>query len=148
MKLSAAQKSARKMVGDGKSPNMYWVSGSVDWLTNKSGSDGYDWASDHYKLPKVKSELFGPFDTFEEAKAKAQEIADECAQPDELLESLHSVQIEDRLTGTLYEGVWVETWEKRQYLTETVSEVSVDWEWMDDTSFTVETMQKRGETFV
>ena len=121
-KLPKAQTTARKMVGDGKLPNKYWVSITDQWLTNKANKDekennNYDWSGSVYNQELEAYECFGPFDTFAEAKAKADQLAnEEIVSPEDEYEkkypgqkNYYSVQIEDRLTGTCYEGAWYST---------------------------------------
>ena len=151
-KLTPAVKTAREIVGDDKLPNKYWVSISDQWLTNKANkankeSNHYDWSGDVYKDLPEAYEIYGPFDTFEQATEKFDELQNECDSPENVDSKFHSVQIEDRLTGTLYEGTWRETLYEKKYRGEKLRMVSFEWEVTDDTSFTRREMERRGATF-
>ena len=156
-KLSNAQKTARKMVGDGKLPNKYWVSISDQFMTNKLHKDEpennvSDWSGEVYKDIPEAYEIYGPFDTFTAAENKMNSLANECSSPEDSAKfpnqkNFHSVEIEDRLSGQIYNGQWNEHWYPKEYRGEKIMHVTFRWEWDRDTKFTEETMAKRGATF-
>ena len=141
--LTKAEKNARAMVGDGKLPNRYFVILSPYFLTNKNNfkdekiSNCYDGSSEVYGESKLKCETF-EFRTFKEARNKAEELANErIVSPSEHEEDdFHSVFIEDRLSGEIYNGTWIERWYLKKYRGETIQSVTWDWEWNDDTKYT------------
>lgn len=141
---------ARVMVGDGKLPNHYFVSLIYDWYTNKGAEkNSFNWAGDVYKLPKptLKQEIF-EYNTFREALEKAEDLANECPSPEAVgCNTPHGVMIEDRLTGVLYQGIWLEVWYEKVYRGEILPDVRFHWEWQDDHRYTEETMKKRGVEF-
>lgn len=144
---SSAAKTAREMVGDGQLPNKYWVSISADYITNKesAASNEYDNASDHYEDLPSRGDIFGPYDTFAEAREKAEELynSGEIVSPDDDWDAFHSVMIEDRLSGTIYDGVYREDWTKHPRF----PSVRHEWEWNDETRYTREEMANRGARF-
>lgn len=98
-------KMALDKIGDGEDPNMFFVTTTNDYLyTDKDGELCYYW-DDPKKAPhKIEDhiirETFGPYQTFDQAKKKAEEV--------ELSEDLgpRRVTIDDRLEGPgLYERV-------------------------------------------
>lgn len=94
-------------IGDGQTPNKYWVSTSSDFLANtKEEPSMFNWASEIERLgfkPSDKSETFGPFDTFKEAKNKYDELFSQIGnEPTE--DGINTVTIEDRISGEIYAG--------------------------------------------
>jgi len=92
-KLAAAQ------IGDGKTPNKYWVSVASDYYLYDPKEGTLDWASDLKKF-KVAGKTLKQFDSYEEAKKFADSI--------ELGSKMNGVvantiSIEDRLSGQVYE---------------------------------------------
>lgn len=98
-------KMATEKIGDGEDPNMFFVSSTNDYMfhNKKLGhavyyfnnpSDGPIKIEDH-----IIREIFGPFQTLEQAKAKAEDI--------ELDAELgpRRISIDDRLNGPVYERV-------------------------------------------
>jgi hypothetical protein len=87
-------------IGDGKTPNKYWVSVSSDYYIEDKKNRTLDWASDSKFSPAVQGKTLKTFSTYEEAKAYADSIP---------LESkvqgveANTVSVEDRLTGQVYE---------------------------------------------
>lgn len=139
--MNKAEKSARMQGGDGKLPNLYWVSTADDWLECPDiDSNTFDWAHDiHKNLPQADGETFGPFKTFAEAEAKAEKL-----QHNDLVEigteGNKMVTIEDRLSGVIYEGVY-SVWHTKQG---PYTITHIEWDWRDDTGYTRE---KLGSTF-
>ena len=155
-KLTKAQASARNMVGDNKLPNKYWVSACCEWLTNKPNRDDkenancYEGSSEAYSdLSEGKSEIHGGFPTFAEAMEKFNELMEQCHSPEDDIkgEEYHMVTMEDRLSGTIYEYSWRETWKMKEYRGEQILAVSFHDETTDDTRYTREEMERRGATF-
>ena len=134
-----AEQTARQMAGDGKFPNKYWVSASSDWSIAKPGE--LVSASEVYKDIQEAYTIQGPFPTFAEAMQAAESLAQECVEPTE--DGYHSVRIEDRLSGQVYEGQYIEyTVQKGRY-----TMTKFEWEWYDDTRFTKQTMEAKGKVF-
>jgi hypothetical protein len=140
---------AREMVGDGNLPNKYWVYKDTQWYTNKDQdaeeSNVFDWSGEVYEDVPDKSEFIGMFDTFEEAVHAAK--GEYLPSPEDDWDDFHNVYIEDRLSGTIFQGVWyeyVQTHDTR-FKKGTFSEF--EFEWSDDSKYTKEEMERRGETF-
>ena len=148
-KKTAAERSASRHVGDGKLPNLYYVSISTGYLTNKANAadpetaNCYDGANESYPDLPERSETFGPFKTFEEAKGKADELGAECSDPSDNFDDYHSVTIEDRLSGQVYDGTWIETWKAHPRF----PSVKHEWKWSDDTKYTRDEMKRCGVEF-
>jgi uncharacterized protein YifE (UPF0438 family) len=145
---------AVKMCGDNKLPNRFWVSAHADYLTNKANyrskqSNCYDWAGDTYKDLPEKYRMLGEFRKFEDALKCANEFLESggVPSPEDTWDDFHSIQIEDRLTGTLWEAVWSEC-HRRFGDKKRFHKVSFDFEYNDDTKYTRETMQERGFEFI
>lgn len=132
-KLNNAQKTARKMVGDGKLPNKYWVTTSNYWLENTAEeTSSFDGAT--YPESKFVYETFGPFDTYAEASKRMEELAQGCSEPysKDRNNDLSSVAMEDRLSGTIYDGAyWVRHTKRGPWPT-----VEIEWQWSDETAYT------------
>lgn len=93
---------AKKMVGDGKEPNKFFVTVSNDYMFLDANNE-IKYYSDAPKEAPVKVEdhieveTFGPFDDFKDAMKKADELdLSETTGP-------RYVMIEDRKTGMIYE---------------------------------------------
>lgn len=87
------------MIGDGKTPNKYWVSVSSDYYIQDPKEGSLDWASD-VKGIDAKGKTLKRFDTYEQARAYANTI--ELESKIQGIE-VNTVQIEDRLTGQVAE---------------------------------------------
>jgi hypothetical protein len=118
-------------IGDGGTPNKYWVSTTADFMVNtKEDTSSLNWAMDTKALdfkPSYKSELFGPFMSFKEAKAKYDELFSEI-YPEPREDSFNTVTIEDRISGQVYEGGIIGYAGKFGY--------KFEYEQMNDTKFT------------
>ena len=122
-------------IGDGKTPNRYWVSISEDYYIFNEEAGGLDWISDHLKL-KPKFATIEVFPSFRMAKGwvnnnlypgmKYAGIKANC------------ITIEDRLSGQLFE--WV-----KSFFPEIAS---VEEEQFEDIRFTEEALKKRGLKFI
>jgi hypothetical protein len=94
-------------IGDGGTPNKYWVSTSKDFMANTMEEAGVlEWASEikalNWKVSNEGSE-FGPYNTFKEAKAKYDELYSELgSEPRE--DGFNTISIEDRVSGQVYDG--------------------------------------------
>ena len=101
---TVAEQTARQMVGDGKTPNRYWVVIGNGWST-ETEPHSFDGAEG----PKPQaSQTFGPFERYEEAKHKADDLTNELVSPEADPNGWHTVTIEDRLNGQCYEATYYE----------------------------------------
>lgn len=95
-------KQASELVGDGKEPNLFFVTSSNDYMFYDSNND-MQWYSDKYKEAPVKIEseirveTFGPYEELKDAMKKTDEL-----DLDQEVGPRH-VMIEDRKTGTIFE---------------------------------------------
>ena len=91
---------ATAMVGDGKTPNKYFVTIGEDYYYYDEETGSYNWVSDKYSGYDFKGKTMKVFDTYEEAKEYADSLA-----LNSLVDGVKvkCVQIEDRLTGQVYE---------------------------------------------
>jgi hypothetical protein len=138
----AAEKQARKMGGDGKAPNKYFVSMSHNYLTNKGNeSNVFDWASDSYKDLPEDSVMLGSYDTFKKALAVAE--SQYLPSPEEDFNGFHLLQIEDRLCGIIYEIIWCEHHKDGRF-----PSITFDLSTHDDTKFTREIMEAEHIPFI
>jgi hypothetical protein len=86
-------------IGDGKTPNKYWVSVTSDYYIHDPKEGSLDWASS-VKGIKTAGKTLRQFDTYEEAKSYANSI--ELGSKVEGVEA-NTVSVEDRLSGQVYE---------------------------------------------
>lgn len=86
-------------IGDGKTPNKYWVSVSSDYYIEDPKEGSLDWVSD-VKGIKVKGKTLKQFDSYEEAKQFANSI--KLRQKVNGIE-VNTISIDDRLSGEIYE---------------------------------------------
>ena len=86
-----------KQIGDGKTPNKYWVSITNDYIYYNKDSEVFDWISD-LKLFDVKSDTLAQFETYEEALNYCGEfyLGEEFKGI-----TVNTITIEDRLSGEL-----------------------------------------------
>lgn len=94
-------------VGSGKLPNKYYVTASEDFLATEDGHH-YGAASETEGIKEVVSDVFGgqtfgPFDTFQEALDKFNEIYDSIGE-EPVTGGFNSVVIEDHISGEIYSG--------------------------------------------
>lgn len=90
-----AAKNAREMVGDGKTPNMFWVTVSNDYMIDTE--EGIDYASSHGDESYKAAKTIGEYTDIKDALNAADEvILNENDGPRYLM-------IEDRQYGTVYE---------------------------------------------
>jgi hypothetical protein len=101
------EKQARLMVGDGKSPNLFFVSISSDYATNRmSHTNEYRAASEiYFDLPK-KYAMLAVFANIEDAVLFVKSLY--IPSPKEVWNNYHSAYIEDGLTGLIYKSEWFE----------------------------------------
>lgn len=87
---------ASEIIGDGKSPNVWFVTQSAYYMKYKDGY-GESFILDGYDAPEEYSEMYGPFFTYSDACAKYDEI--------ELdhYDGVGTVTIEDRVIGVVKE---------------------------------------------
>ena len=102
--MTTAELTARKMAGDGKTPNKYWVVIGNSWLREVEphtfdGAEG--------SQPE-QAKTFGPFGTYAEAEHKAEALLNELVSPETDPNGLHTVTIEDRLNGQCFEATYYE----------------------------------------
>ena len=86
-------------MGDGKTPNKYWVSVSSDYYIHDVRENTLDWASD-VKGIKTAEKMMKQFDNYEEAKGYADSI--ELGSKVDGVEA-NTVSVNDRLSGEVYE---------------------------------------------
>ena len=108
MKKTIEEK-ASKMIGDGKTPNRYWVSVSSDYnyLHNEDGASCIDYIGDiikDWQKDYSKGKMIGMFNSYTKAK--------ECAESFEIGEeyedfTINRITIEDRLQGQVCETVLI-----------------------------------------
>jgi hypothetical protein len=121
-KTSRMRKVATAQIGDGKTPNKYWVSITDDYYVHDPRERLYEMASE-VKGIKTKGKTVKVFKTYEEAKAYADSIELRSDVIDGI--EVNTVNIEDRLTGQVYER-------------------SLDMTPQEDISFTIKEEKKRG----
>jgi len=132
----AKRKTYRDKIGDGQLPNLYWVSVSNDYSYVHDGNY-LDWIGD--LIPGFKSigkTIAKPFKTYAAAKRFCDyefPLGERC----EFGFIVNRINIEDRLTGQVYE--------KTQVFNPDVAKIT-DWE-SEDTGFTKDEMEKRGVKF-
>lgn len=148
MRRSQSEQSAREKVGDGKLPNMYWVGVSNVFLTNiqNPGSNDYEASCDvfAYTHQAPNGNLWGPFSTYRDAHAFLDKLTDDMPWDNEYKEvQWNQVTIEDRLVGTIYEGIWREYYDTD----ESDEEPEASWDIIDDTRMVEEIMRERGAEF-
>jgi len=89
-----------KQIGDGKTPNRYWVSSSNDFYISRKGV--MDWASEKLKF-KNKGKTSKPFKTYQEALDEANYIIDTEMKEHPEESGVNSVSITDRISGQVFE---------------------------------------------
>ena len=112
--------SAREMVGDGKKPNKYWVTTDSGFeISSKEAPNSYEGVTEVEGFewnPTYKPETFGPFDSYDEAFKKLQELSTgiyDGGEPKE--DQANRVSIEDRLVGVCYETLYMGKWTRFGY---------------------------------
>ena len=142
MKVDLTKNSPVDMVGDGKTPNLYWVSVSNDFQrVSESGNiEGIeDCPALQSVVGKSEGETVAVFDTFKEALAEAREQWPGNDKPEKGPDAINRVTIEDRLSGEVYQRTFIAS--------------KGDWGWdfeddeSQDTRFTQETIEKAGGKF-
>lgn len=99
---------AREMVGDGKTPNMFWLSVSSDYAYMHKGDDGcayLDYIGDifeEWEKKYSKGEMVGMYKTFEDAVKVAEEDFYIGMKYNDF--TVNRITIEDRLHGEVYES--------------------------------------------
>lgn len=101
-----------KEIGDGKTPNRYWITTSNDFYINKKGSN--DWASEKLKF-KVTVKTSKPFLTYQEAHNEANRIIETEIGETPNEKGVNSVFIEDRISGQVFEYT-LEAWKTKGLL--------------------------------
>jgi hypothetical protein len=124
---------ATKQVGDGKTPNKYWVSVASDYkiirdgeVSNVGGAPG----------GTTNSHTVRVFDTYKDATDYAKSI-DFDSMVDGVV--VRSIIIEDRLSGVIAERILEEREITRREISEDVSE---------ETEYTRQEMERRGQKFM
>lgn len=133
--------SGQAQVGDGGSPNKYWVQATNDFYICKEGS--CDWASDTFSLPPKVSKLSGPFATFEKAKEIADDVSGGMWGRAPIGTLYNTVVIDDRISGQVYE-VSIHAYPNKD---DVMKGYHYETEEHTDTRFTEDAMAKRGEEF-
>lgn len=127
---------AKNMVGDGNTPNMYFVSISNDYYFWNNDLYGFDWASDHIKDYKANGSTIEHFNTFNEAL--------EYIENNLYLGMTHSdmvvnhISIEDRISGEIWymskyfdpimAREWDETIQDTKFTEEKLKELDIEFE--------------------
>jgi hypothetical protein len=129
-------KNYKEIIGDGKLPNKYFVSISNDYMYLHD-VNMLDWIGDLIPSFKSKSKTFEtPFMTYERAKQFADSFAlGEKAGGTDF--HVNRVNIEDRLSGELYE---------RTILFNPETGTSEDWQYKD-VKYTANKMDEQGKKF-
>ncbi len=92
---------ARKKVGDGKSPNRYFVSVANDYsYVNEEGC--VDWIGEAIKGFKSRGETVAMFDRYQQAKECAIGLFDSTERDEEGYYKINTVYVEDRQVGELF----------------------------------------------
>jgi hypothetical protein len=109
MRLDLKLNSPVTMVGDGKKPNLFWVTASTDFSFAKKDEDGIwniDYAEGLMKKHGIESKSFkdeeAVFDNAREALDYAKDLSLRIPSEPEK-DCIHRVTIEDRLCGTAWE---------------------------------------------
>jgi len=138
VRLDANEYNPVEMVGDGKLPNIYWVTASTYFKVLINGC--IEWADDLMKENNIEVKLFDPvpFSTFKEAVlyAKADVLGEEPSE-----EYSNSIVIEDRLSGVVWETSLV------AYPRKKWGGWGFEIETYDDTKWTRDHMKELGEVF-
>jgi hypothetical protein len=115
---------ARKMVGDGKTPNRFWVSVSSDYAYIHKDEDGVsciDYIGDivkDWEKKYSKGHMIGMYNSFDEALRIAEDYF-YIGMKDGLDFTVNRITIEDRLHGEVYESQLVLDIETGKTTTET-----------------------------
>ena len=89
-------------IGDGKFPNLYWVSYTNDYFILQDNY--FEWASEGGNF-KVTGKTIGPFKTFKKAKERVMELTEVYLSE---ISDVNFISIEDRLSGEVYSiGIYV-----------------------------------------
>jgi hypothetical protein len=129
-------------IGDGKSPNRYWVTWTNDFMICKKGH--CDWASQSKKF-KVKGETIKkPFNTYQEAIDYIENNLIVSDVPKE--DNINTVQIEDRISGQVYEQGIVAYPKREEGILQNKGWV-FEIETHPEINFTKKEMERRGEQF-
>jgi hypothetical protein len=109
MRLSLKNNNPVNMVGDGKTPNCWWVTASTDFAYVHKSSDGFtclDHAEALMKEHGIESkgfkELEAVFSTLKEAAEYAKILSQRMPEEPEK-DGIHRITIEDRLCGEVME---------------------------------------------
>jgi hypothetical protein len=136
-----------QQIGDGKLPNLYWVSYTNDYYICRRQRDGgmyCDWISGELGFNATSKTLQKIFKTFKEAMKKANELAERIDEDGDFgsqpkATEINYVTIEDRMSGQIYEiGVHYYP-ESRVDRVEVFSDL--------DTCFTKQRMKELGAVF-
>lgn len=123
-------------IGSGELPNKYYVTSITDFYVETT-TGSLDWASDSGVIESTSNPL-GVFDTYAEAKKKAEEVVNSFGEePTE--EGPNSVIIEDHVTGQVYQHGFV------RYNSKYGSRFKI--EIFEDVDFTKEKIEQSGQTF-
>ena len=144
-KISAAQKAARKYIGDGKLPNKYFVVISNHWtvIVGKGKDATGESSSQVYSgLYKEQFETFGPFKTYKEAYAVLNEQIIDFVEPSE--DGFCSGYIEDRISGEVASYECLQWTKERRGIFKVPS---FNFELREDYGFTKKTIEAAGKVF-
>ena len=133
MKSTEVQSDAKTEVGDGKEPNMYWVTSSNDFfIAIEMGESQY--ASESMEFEPTANTKEPGFNTYKEALAYAEGLNVTEPKTGKIPEKgdIHLYMIEDRITGVIYEAGY-----------ERKEKIVYDWNVRDDTRLTKEQLGDR-----
>jgi len=112
MRLDLAKNNPVTMVGDGKTPNLYWVTASTDfnYVHGPKGERMMDHAENLMKWKGIKSESHKKYEAVFSSPKEAYEYAEKLSErmPDTPEPGgIHRINVEDRLSGEVYEKVLI-----------------------------------------
>ena len=135
------KKLASTCIGDGKTPNKYFVFQSNDYAVYNPKENCLEWCGDIYPDHVSEGESVGVYKTFKEALRAYEELENQSEPP--TCDGIHRVTMEDRITGVIMETEWVEYQSKSPNGRYNIP--TFEFERNDDTGFTRE---KLGSKFI
>ena len=131
-----------QMIGDGKLPNLYWVSISNDFVVFNEDSGAYEGADTEIEGFKSEGKTFPtPFKTYREAKEVADKYIYEMTDRPSL-KTINRITIEDRLSGEVFEAT-IYAKKLKDYLGGYKTRVNE----REDLAFTRKKIEEAGYTF-
>lgn len=129
-------------IGDYKSPNKYYVSGSNDFYINKNGMN--DWASETENFEAKLTLPTKRFNTYKEAKEYVDDNNSNIYEGSiPKVNTINTIVIEDRISGQIYEESLTATKIKEGIMPST----KIYSDTREDTKFSKDELKKRGEEF-